>query len=84
MPGLDHLPQPVRRHVGVDLGGPNVGVTQQGLHHAQVRAALQQMGRKGMPQHMRADPRRVDAGLRRRLIQHLAEAARREAAGLTP
>ncbi len=31
-------------HVGVDLGGRQVGVTQHLLHHAQVRSAFEEVG----------------------------------------
>ena len=39
--------------MGIDLGGRDVGVTEQGLHDAQVRAVVQQMAGKGVAQHVR-------------------------------
>jgi hypothetical protein len=39
-------------HVGVDLRGGNIGVTEHLLHRTQVGAALQQMGRKRVTQCM--------------------------------
>ena len=57
-------------------------MAQQGLHHAQVRAAFQQVGGEGVAQHVGADARRVDAGGERRLVEQLAEAARASAGRL--
>ena len=34
--------------MGIDLGGVDVGVAQQRLHHAQLRAAFQQVGGEGV------------------------------------
>ncbi len=48
--------------MGVDLGGGDIGMTQQGLDAAQVRAALHQMGGEGMAQHMRTELGGVDTG----------------------
>ena len=64
MLGLHHLAQAVLRHMGVDLGGGDVGVAEQGLDHPQIRAALQQVGGEGVAQDVRADPGRIDAGRR--------------------
>ncbi len=55
---------------------------QQGLHHAQVSAAFQQVGGEGVAQDVGADAGRVDTGRDRRLIQKLGEAARGEMAAL--
>jgi hypothetical protein len=43
MGGGDHLAQALARHMGVDLGGGDVGVAEQGLDDPQVRAALGSM-----------------------------------------
>ena len=43
--------------VGIDLGGDQVGVAEQLLHAAQVRAPVQQMGRVAMPQLVRRQVR---------------------------
>src|SRR5579859_5648541 len=40
----------IRGYVGVDLGRPQVGVTEHRLHRAQVGAAAQQVGREGVPE----------------------------------
>ncbi len=45
--------QAVLGHMGVDLGGGQVAVTKQQLHHAQVRAMIEQMRGEGVPQCMR-------------------------------
>jgi len=47
------LPQPVAGDVRVNLRRADVGVAEQFLDHAQVRAVLEQMGRKTVPQHVR-------------------------------
>ena len=46
----------------VNFGRGNIGVAQKSLDHPQVGAMGQKMGRKGMSQDMRRDPRRRDAG----------------------
>ena len=61
--GLDHLAQAVAGDVGVDLGGGDIGVAEQGLHHPQVGAALQQVGGEGVPQDVGADAGGIDAGV---------------------
>ena len=66
------------RHVRVDLRGGDVGVSQQSLHRAQIGAAFDEMGRKSVPQDVRAHARRVHAGLRRRRLQHLRNTPTRE------
>src|SRR5579883_3458959 len=55
-----HGLHPLAQDVSVDLGGRNIGVAQKLLDGTQIGAVVQQMARKGMPQHMRADPRRRD------------------------
>ncbi len=77
---LHHLGQAVGGDVGVDLGGGDVGVAQQGLDHAQVGAAFQQVGGEGVAQDVGADPGGVDAGVDRGLVQQLGEAARGQVA----
>ncbi len=39
--------------VRIDLGGRQIAVTQEHLHHAQVRAVIEQVGCKGMAQGVR-------------------------------
>ena len=41
------------RDVGVDLRGRQITVTEQHLHHAQIRAMIQQVRGEGMTQGMR-------------------------------
>ena len=67
-------------HVGVDLGGGDVGMTQH-LDTAQVGAAFQQVAGEGVAQHVRRNARRVDAGRKRRLLEQLREALARQMAG---
>ena len=43
-------------HVGVDLGGGEVGVAEHLLHRAQVGAALEQVGREAVAQRVGRDP----------------------------
>ena len=40
-------------HMGVDLGGADVGMAEHRLHRTQIRTMAQQMGRKGMAQCVR-------------------------------
>ncbi len=81
MLGRHHLGQAVGGDVGVDLGGGDVGVAEQGLDNAQVGAAFQQVGGEGVAQDVRADPSRVDPGRDGGFFQQLAEPARRQMAG---
>ena len=46
--------------MGIDLRRRNIGVAEQFLHDAQIRAVLQKMAREGMAEHMWADPRGAD------------------------
>src|SRR5580692_8119798 len=51
--GLMHDPfQMVAGDMGIDFGGGDVGMAQERLDAAQVRAAFHQMGGEGMAQHM--------------------------------
>ena len=77
---LDHLGEAVGGDVGVDLGGGDVGVAEQGLHDAQVGAAFEQVGGEGVTQDVRADAGGVDPGGDGGLVQKLAEAARGQVA----
>ena len=52
---LVHLGEMRAVDVRVDLGGADVGVAQQLLDDAEVRAAFQKMRREGVPEHVRAD-----------------------------
>ena len=47
------LLQPLTGHMGIDLGGGEVAVAQQQLHHAQISPMIKQMGRECMAQVMR-------------------------------
>ena len=71
---LDEAPQPLLDDMGVDLRGRDVGMAEQLLHGAKIRAALQQMAGEGVAEHMRRDARRLDAGGERERLQLLAEA----------
>ena len=59
-----HGLHPRIEHVGIDLRRRNIGMAEQFLHDAQIGAVLQKMAGEGVAQHMRADPRRGDPGLR--------------------
>ena len=58
--GIDEGNQPRSIDMSVDLRRGDVRVAQQRLQNTQVRAAFQQVGGKGMAQHMRADRRRIE------------------------
>src|SRR5262249_43400907 len=53
--------QALRGDVGIDLGSPDVGVSQESLDDAEIGAPTEEVGREGMPERMRGDAR-VDAG----------------------
>src|SRR5574341_467911 len=53
---LMHAPQVVPVHVGVDLGGGQVRVTQHLLHRSQVRTTLQEMSGERVTQRVRRYP----------------------------
>src|SRR5690349_3455951 len=54
-PPVDFL-QLLQAHVRVDLGGREAGVPQHLLHRADVRAAIQEVGGKGMAERVRGHP----------------------------
>ena len=64
MKALVHLAQTLAADVRVYLGGADVGMPQQLLNDAQVRAMLEQMRRKTVPQHVRRDIARNSCALR--------------------
>ena len=57
-------------HMGVDLGGADVGVAEQHLYHAQVGAVVDQMGGKSMAQAVRAEWRMAAVSAWRLTIIH--------------
>ena len=59
--------------MGVDFGGGDIGMAQQGLHGAQIRAAFHQMGGEGMAQHMRRDLGGIEPRLQRQALQQLMQ-----------
>ncbi len=71
--GLDESGQTLRLHMGVDLRGGDVGVTEQGLQGAQVGAVRQHVAGEGVPQHLRLQPRRGNAGAPAGLSQDQVE-----------
>jgi hypothetical protein len=44
--------QPLPVHMGVNLSGRDIGMTQQFLNHPQVGSTFEQVGGEGMPQQM--------------------------------
>jgi hypothetical protein len=50
--GAQQHTEMMRRDVGVNLGGREILMPQQPLQGHQISAALQQVGGKGVPQHM--------------------------------
>src|SRR6266705_516867 len=70
------LHQTVERHVRVALGRGQRGMAEQLLDRAQVRAAVQEVGREGMAERVRRDRREVLEGLARRCDDPLHAAGR--------
>jgi len=64
--------QPVLVDMGVDLGRGDVGMAQHDLHGAQVGAVGQEVGGKGVAQHVRRDGL-ADSGCLRRFLDDLPE-----------
>ena len=56
--GLIYLLQPFLQHVRVNLGRGDITVTQHELNRSQIRAALQKVRGKRMPDQMRSKPGR--------------------------
>ena len=52
---FDEIAQFFVEHMGVDLRGRNIGMPEQHLDHAQVRATGEQMAGKGMAQNVGRD-----------------------------
>ena len=57
---LHQPPQTLLDHMGVDLGGRDVGVPQKLLDRAQISAPLQEMAGEGVPEDMRRDTGRIE------------------------
>ena len=57
-----HLDQVLAVDVGVDLSGGDIHVTQHRLNGSKVGPVLQQVGCKGVAQHMRGEPGRDPSG----------------------
>ena len=53
MGGVVHPGQVLEIHMGVNLRGADVGMSEQFLHAPQVAARLEQVGGKGMAEHVR-------------------------------
>ena len=66
--------QPLLKNMCIDLGGRNVSMTEKLLHGSEIRAAIEQMAREGVAQHVRRDALGADAGLGRNVFQILREA----------
>src|SRR5690349_14017371 len=69
-------------YVGVELGRGEIGVSEHLLDRAEVRAALQQMRREGVPQQVRVDTLGLEAGFRGQPPQNQERACAREPAAL--
>lgn len=65
--------------MGVDLGGADVGVTEEGLDGADIGTIHEEIGGEGMAEGVRGDVL-GDAGLPRVFFDHALDGSRREAA----
>ena len=70
--------QPLFQHVSVNLGRRNVGVTEQGLDHAQVRAVVQKVTGKSVSEDMRTEPRRLNSAGRSQRLELACEVLARQ------
>ena len=68
-----HMDQAITCHMRIYLGGRDVGMTQQCLDAAQVRAPLHQVGGEGVAQNMRRHFFRVQTGLERQPLEQLVK-----------
>ena len=75
---LDELLQPFSQEMRVNLGRRDIGMTEQHLQAAQIRAPREKMGRKGMPQHVRRDTRRINACFQDELLELQKESLARQ------
>src|SRR3546814_7692641 len=78
MPLVDQLDEAAAVDMRVNFGRRDVGVAEHQLQRAQIGAAFEQVRRKGVAQHMRADRGRVDPGARGELAQHLEQSHARD------
>ena len=65
--------QPLFQHMGIDLRGGNIGMAEQGLHHPQVGAVVQEVAGEGVAQHVRREPLAGDAAARAQRLQFAGE-----------
>ena len=77
-----HLPPPPIRYVRVELGRAEIGVAEHLLNAPEVGAALEQVRRERVPQQVRVDPLRLEAGVRRQPPQDQERAGAGERAAL--
>ena len=68
--------------MGINLRSRNIGVTEQRLHHAQVRAVVQEMTGEGMAQHVRAQLCGTQSGGGGERLKFTGEVLASEMAGL--
>lgn len=66
--------KPLFQYVGIDFGRRDIGVSQQLLDCAQIRAAIKQMAGEGVAQNVRRDALGIKAGGYGRFFQILGEA----------
>lgn len=75
---LDHRSQMSALDVRVDLCAGDIRVAQKRLDGAQIRPALEEMGRKRVAKDVGRDPRRIDPGRVRKTLEHLQDALARQ------
>ena len=69
--GLEiHFPTAPIRNVGVELGSREIGMSEHLLNTSEVGAPFEQVSGERVPQQMRMDPLRFEAGLRRQPPQN--------------
>ena len=72
---FDDFAQALAGDVRIDLRRRDIGMAQQGLHRAQIGPAFQQMGSEGVAKDVRADARRIDAGIDGGFVEQLPDTA---------
>ncbi len=73
MARIHQLDQPSSVHMGVNLGGGDVGMAEQGLQNPEISSSRQKVCGKRMAKDVRTDPLRCDPSIRCHLPDQLEQ-----------